>query len=499
MPRSASMVAFLLLLLGGLPPPGCRVGAVGVNWGTASSHPLPPAKVVAGLLRANNISRVKLSDADPVVLESLSGTSIGVVVGIPNEMLSGLNASRKAAETWVHDNVTRYVSGNAGGSGVRIEYVAVGDEPFLLSYGQRYSPFVIGAANNVQLALIGAKLANRVKVIVPCNADAYRTDSSLPSKGHFRPDLNRTMIQLLTFLTKHGSPFVVDIYPFVSIQQNKNFSMELALFQPVSHPLTDRHNKYENIFDASIDTLVTSLSSVGFGDMDIIVGKIGWPTDGAVNASAFNAQIFMKGLLDHLRSKSGTPLRPKSFPMETYVFSLLDEDLRNLTNGNFERHWGIFTFDGQAKYNVDLGQGLRNLANAQNVDYLALRWCVLNNNKDLSNVSLSALDACSVADCSALSVGGSCSNITWPGNVSYAYNSYYQQHDQSPDSCDFGGMGLITTVDPSVGECRFPVEIRTSFSISLQETLFLWWSTILAVGVKLCLFGPTWKQYLLAF
>ncbi|MQM01844.1 hypothetical protein Taro_034602 [Colocasia esculenta] len=480
MPCSAAMAVVLLLLLCCALP---QAGAVGVNWGTASSHPLPPSKVVAGLLKANNVTRVKLSDADPLALESLSGTGIGVVVGIPNEMLAGLNASRKAAESWVHDNVTRYISGNAGGGGARIEYVAVGDEPFLLSYGQRYTPYVIGAATNIQLALTGAKLASRVKVIVPCNEDAYHANTGLPSRGHFRPDLNRTMIQLLTFLSMHGSPFVVDIYPFLSVQQNKNFSMEMALFQPTLHPLTDGRHKYANIFDASIDTLVASLSSAGFSDMDVIVGKVGWPTDGGSNASEVNAQIFMKGLLGHLLSMSGTPLRPKSLPSDIYIFSLLDEDLRNLTYGNFERHWGIFTFDGQAKYNVDIGQGSRNLANAQNVDYLPTRWCVVNNNKDTSNVSSSALEACSVADCSALSNGGSCSNISWPGNISYAFNSYYQQHNQNPDSCDFGGMGLITTVDPSVDDCRFPVEIRTSSSSSLQGTFLPSWTAILAASI----------------
>lgn len=95
------------------------VSAVGVNWGTFSSHPLPPSKVVQSLLRTNNIGRVKLSDANSGVLESLSGTGIGVVVGIPNEMLKSLSSSKKAAQSWVHDNITRYIP--ATGGGVRIE------------------------------------------------------------------------------------------------------------------------------------------------------------------------------------------------------------------------------------------------------------------------------------------------------------------------------------------------------------------------------------------
>ncbi|KAL5974947.1 hypothetical protein ACLOJK_031623 [Asimina triloba] len=367
-------------------------------------------------------------------------------------------------------------------------YVAVGDEPFLQSYGEQFKPFVVGAATNIQLALVAARLSNRVKVIVPCSQDIYFSNSTMPSKGHFRPDLNETMIELLSFLTKHGSPFMIDIYPFLSIHINKNLSTGYALFHSTTHPLTDGHNTYENSFDASIDTLISALSKAGFADIDILVGKIGWPTDGAMNASSAVAHTFMKGLVGHLQGKAGTPLRPRRPPIETYVFSLLDEDQRSIVNGNFDRHWGVFTFDGQAKYQVDLGQGSRDLTNAQNVEYLPLKWCVVDDNKDLSNVSRNAAQACSAADCTALSPGGSCSDIDWPGNVSYAFNSYYQQHDQQADGCDFGGLALITTVDPSVGECRFPVGLRTSQSTSLHERL-IWLTFSIAVCISTFLLG----------
>ncbi|KAF8397217.1 hypothetical protein HHK36_016125 [Tetracentron sinense] len=465
-----------------------RVRAIGVNWGTSASHPLPPSKVVE-LLKANNISKVKLFDADPLVLQSLSGSRIDVTVGIPNSMLRSLSSSKKVAESWVHDNLTRYFSN--GGGGVRIEYIAVGDEPFLQSYGEQFKPFVTGAVSNIQTALIGAKLSNKVKVVVPCNSDAYQSVSGLPSKGHFRPDLNKTMIQLLTFLSKHHSPFFVNIYPFLILHQNKNTSLDFALFKPTAHSRNDSHKTYKNSFDTSYDTLVTALSGVGFPDMEIVVGQIGWPTDGAMNASSSIAETFMKGLVGHLHSKLGTPLRSRKPPTETYIFSLLDEDQRSITAGNFEKHWGVFTFDGQAKYNVDLGQGLRKLANVQNVEYLPSRWCVLNNNKDLSNVTANVLEACSLADCTALSPGGSCFNLSWPGNVSYAFNSFFQEHDQRADSCEFGGLGLITTVDPSIGNCRFAVELRTSLSTSLHGSLLVWWMLLITITTSVCFLGFT--------
>lgn len=293
------------------------------------------------------------------------------------------------------------------------------------------------------------------------------------------------MIELLAFLSKQGSPFVLDINPFSSFQQDKNHSIDYFLFGPKAHPITDGHNKYRNFFAATMDTLIASLSKAGFGDMEIIVGKIGWPTDGAVNATSSIAQTFTQNLVDHLKSKVGTPLRPKKPPIETYIFSLLDEDQRSVANGNFERHWGLFTFDGQAKYNVDFGKGSK-LVNAHNVEYLPSKWCVVkNNNDDLSNISAIFTYACSNADCTPLSQGGSCFGIGWPGNVSYAFNSYYQQHDQRGDSCDFGGLGLITTVDPSTDNCRFVVALRTSLSCPLLGMKLIWQALFLSAGTLL--------------
>ncbi|KAI4318312.1 hypothetical protein L6164_026099 [Bauhinia variegata] len=454
-----------------------RAQAVGVNWGTMASHPLPPPKVVK-LLKSNNINKVKLFDTNSDVLQALSGTNIVVTVGIPNTMLRSLNSSKKAAGSWVHDNVTRYFSN--GGAGVRIEYVAVGDEPFLQSYGEQFHPYVIGAAANIQSALARAKLDSNVKVVVPCSFDSFQSESSLPSKAHFRPDLNKTMIELLTFLNKHGSPFFVTLSPYVTLLQNKNISLDFSLFKETARPHNDSHRTYKNSFELCFDTVVTALSTAGFPDMDVIVANIGWPTDGGANATSYLAETFMKGLMNHLHSNLGTPLRPKHPPLETYILSLLDEDQRNIASGNFERHWGLFTFDGQAKYHVDLGQGSKSLVNAQNVEYLSSRWCVVNNNKDLSNATASALEACSNADCTALSAGGSCFNITWPSNISYAFNSYYQQHDQQAESCDFGGLGLITTVDPSMDHCRFPIELRTSGSESYTIYNFYWITFLVA-------------------
>ena len=87
------------------------MGGIGANWGTQLSHPLPPA-VVVKLLRENGIQKVKLFDADYYTLRALGKSGIEVMVGIPNDMLSSIAGSMKAAKKWVSKNVSTHISIN---------------------------------------------------------------------------------------------------------------------------------------------------------------------------------------------------------------------------------------------------------------------------------------------------------------------------------------------------------------------------------------------------
>ncbi|XAR73400.1 Glucan endo-1,3-beta-D-glucosidase [Bertholletia excelsa] len=424
--------------------------AIGVNWGTVSFHRLSPSTVV-DLLKDNKIQKVKLFDADPDVLKSLVGSGIEVMVGIPNDMLAVLSSSPAACDLWVSQNVSRYM----GKGGANIRYVAVGNEPFLTTYSGQFQSYVIPALTNLQQSLAKANLVNYVKLVVPCNADAY--ESSLPSQGTFRPELTPIITQLVQFLNSNGAPFVVNIYPFLSLYGNSDFPQDYAFFGGTNHPVTDGPNVYYNAFDGNYDTLVAALTKLGYGQMPIVIGEVGWPTDGAVSANITAARAFNQGLVNHVLSNKGTPLRPGAPPVDIYLFSLLDEGAKSILPGNFERHWGIFSFDGQIKYPLNLGNGL--LKNAKDVKYLPSRWCVANPSKDLSGVANHIRLACSVADCTTLNYGGSCNGIGVKGNISYAFNSYYQLQRQNSRSCDFDGLGMITFLDPSVGDCRFLVGV----------------------------------------
>ncbi|MED6158830.1 hypothetical protein PIB30_036546 [Stylosanthes scabra] len=85
------------------------------------------------------------------------------------------------------------------------------------------------------------------------------------------------------------------------------------------------------------------------------------------------ARVFNQGLVNHVLSNKGTLLRPNSPPMDIYIFSLLDEGAKSILSRSFERYWGIFYFDGKAKYPLNLGLGNKELKNAKNVEYLPSR------------------------------------------------------------------------------------------------------------------------------
>ncbi|KAJ6814362.1 glucan endo-1,3-beta-glucosidase 6-like isoform X1 [Iris pallida] len=426
---------------------------IGANWGTQTSHPLSPS-VVVQMLRDNGIQKVKLFDAEDATLSALRKTRIQVMVGIPNELLASLASSMKAAESWVSKNVSGYVS-----DGVDIRYVAVGNEPFLKTYNGSFLQTTFPALQNIQSALIKAGLGNQVKVTCPLNADVYQSPSGKPSDGDFRTDIRDLMLAIVKFLNDNASPFTVNIYPFISLYTDASFPVDYAFFDGTTTPVLDGSTTYNNMFDANHDTLLWALKKNGFGNLPIIIGEIGWPTDGDMNANIQYAQKFNQGLLTHISTGQGTPMRPG--PIDVYMFSLIDEDEKSIQPGNFERHWGIFYFDGVPKYH--LGASSSGLVRAKGVQYLEKKWCVFkpSANVEDSKVADSVSYACANADCTSLGYKTSCGDLDAMGNVSYAFNNYYQKNDQDDRACDFNNLATITNKNPSDTVCRFQIMILT--------------------------------------
>ena len=348
-------------------------------------------------------------------------------------------------------------------------YVAVGNEPFLSSFNGTFLNVTLPALQNIQRALNDAGLGETIKATVPLNADVYNSPASnpVPSAGRFRADIADLMTEIVQFLNQSGAPFTVNIYPFLSLYGNDGFPLDYAFFDGTSSPVVDAGSgiQYTNVFDANFDTLVSALGAAGVGGLPVVVGEVGWPTDGDKHATAAYAQKFYAGLLRKLGAKAGTPLRPNQY-IEVYLFSLIDEDAKSVAPGNFERHWGIVRYDGQPKYPMDLsGQGGNAaLVAARGVQYLPRQWCVVNPSApDMgSRIGDSVTYACTFADCTALGYGSSCNGMDAAGNASYAFNMYFQTQNQVEGSCDFQGLAAPTAQNPSTDTCNFIIQIVAS-------------------------------------
>ncbi|TVU44659.1 hypothetical protein EJB05_04106 [Eragrostis curvula] len=436
--------------------------ALGMNWGTQATHLLEP-KVVAQLLKDNGIKKVKLFDADAATLSALAGTGIEVMVAIPNVLLDRMTDYDTAKE-WVRHNVSRYHFDG----GVTIKYVAVGNEPFLAAYNGTFDKVTLPALMNIQNALNEAGLGDTIKTTVPLNADVYMSpaDKPVPSAGQWRADIAPLMTQMVQFLANNSAPFTVNIYPFISLYLNDDFPVDFAFFDggPTVTPVVDNGISYTNVFDANFDTLVAALKSVGHGDMPVVVGEVGWPTDGDKHATNAYAQRFYAGLLRRLVANAGTPARPNQY-IEVYLFGLLDEDIKSVAPGNFERHWGVLKYDGQPKFPMDLtGQGQNTmLVPAQGVEYLPRQWCVINtNSQNMDKLADNINYACTFADCTALGFGSTCGGMDSNGNASYAFNAFFQVQNQKDEACDFQGLAVPTQTDPSTQACNFTIQIATT-------------------------------------
>ncbi|XP_043711036.1 glucan endo-1,3-beta-glucosidase 8 [Telopea speciosissima] len=453
---------------------------IGVNWGTMMSQPLFPEFVVK-MLKDNGIKAVKLFDADPWVVNALAGSGIEVMVAIPNNELERFSSDYDNAKDWVKENVTSHLKAEGG---VDIRYVAVGNEPFLRSYNGSNMKTLFPALKNIQKALNEAGVGHKIKATVPSNADVYESSSTKPSNGNFRKDIRKLMVDIVKFLHTHDAPFLVNIYPFLSLYQDNHFPIEYAFMDGGGQVHNDGDREYTSVFDANYDTLVWSLKQSGVPDLKIVVGEIGWPTDGNIYANIKNAKKFYDGFFRKRASGKGTPLRPNAYK-DVYLFGLFDENTKSIAPGSFERHWGIFQYDGKPKFPMDFsGKGNDKMPiAAKGVEYLDKQWCVYSGGQEKMRLVPGNLQyACALADCTPLEYGSSCNHLDEVGNISYAYNIYFQMQGQDVEACKFQGTAKITKTNLSTKSCLFPIQIASSghrMEMFLPFMLFFFFVTLM--------------------
>ncbi|KAF5742672.1 putative Glucan endo-1 3-beta-glucosidase precursor [Tripterygium wilfordii] len=439
--------AYLLLLTTALSL-STTAYSIGVNYGTLANNLPSPTQVVNFLKTRTTIDSVKIFDTNPEILRAFANSGISVSVTVGNGDIPSLT-QLPAARQWVTNNIAPYHPQT------RIKYILVGNE-ILHSNDNVLMSNLVPAMKTLNFALVLAGLKG-IKVTTAHSLGILST-AEPPSLGRFRPNYDRAIIRpMLQFLRETKSPFMVNPYPYFG------YYAERANFQLFKRNpgVRDRYTRvtYTNSFDALMDATYTAMKSVGYADVDIVVGETGWPSlcdPGQPACSVENAASYNLNLVKHVNSGRGTPLMPNR-RFETYIFALFNENLK--PGPTAERNWGLFRPDFTRVYKAGImrarrggGKGRGGRPRPPAATPGGKKWCV-----PKPNISDQALQAnidyvCSLGsvDCKPIQAGGACFD---PNNIrshaSFAMNSYFQKTGGGDSSCDFSHTGVVTTADPS--------------------------------------------------
>lgn len=253
---------------------------------------------------------------------------------------------------------------------------------------------------------------------------------------------------------------MINLYPYYVFMQNKGVvPLDNSLFKPLtpSKEMVDPNTllHYTNVLDAMIDSVYFSMKNLNITDVVVLVTETGWPSKGDSKepyATIDNADTYNSNLIKHVLGRSGTPLHPE-ITSNVYLYELFNEDLRAPPVS--EANWGLFYGNSTPVYLLHVSGSGTFLAN----DTTNQTYCIAADGVDAKTLQ-AALDwACGPgrANCTEIQPGENCYQ---PNNVenhaSYAFDSYYQKERKDAGSCDFKGVAMITTTDPSHGGCIFP-------------------------------------------
>jgi len=315
---------------------------IGVCYGARGDN-LPAPKDVVGLLTSNKISKLRLKEPNNIVLEGLRGTNIEVLLDMPKIELIPMNDNYPLAEKWVATNVKPYVPD------VKIKSIVLGTDVSSNNDNSAVTFVFLNVTRPIQKALDKFGIKD-IKLTTALDPSVFMDlgGNPAPSTEQLLPETEVFLVKnhTLSHLKQTGAPLLVNIYPyFEHAKRQSEITPAFALFTSKGNVLTDGKLKYQNKFDAMLDSFYTTLEKLGFPEIEIIVGQTGWPSAGGVGATLENEKTYITNLIEHV--KKGTPKRPNK-AIQVYL-DLFDE---NRYGPQVERHLGLFTADSKIKFPV---------------------------------------------------------------------------------------------------------------------------------------------------
>jgi exo-beta-1,3-glucanase (GH17 family) len=295
---------------------------VGINIGEDVSNLMSATELVS-FLQFQKVTHIKLYDVDPDILKALANTKIRVIISVPNNQLLAIGSSNTTAASWIGKNVVAYYPQTV------ITAIAVGDE--VLTTVPSSAPLLMPAIESLYSALVAENLHNQIKISTPHSASII-LDSFPPSQSFFNQSWISVIQPLLHFLSRTGSPLMMNFYPYYVFMQNKGVvPLDNSLFKPLtpSKEMVDPNTllHYTNVLDAMVDAAYFSMKNMNFTDVVVLVTESGWPSKGDSKepyATIDNADTYNSNLIKHVLDRSGTPLHPE-ITSSVYLYELFNE------------------------------------------------------------------------------------------------------------------------------------------------------------------------------
>ncbi|XP_019191207.1 PREDICTED: probable glucan endo-1,3-beta-glucosidase A6 [Ipomoea nil] len=319
---------------------------------------LPPPEQVANYLTSLNVAAVRLVNPTPAAVRAFSYTNISLLLSVPNYLVPSFARNRSSATLWLYDHVLPFHPRS------RITLISVGVDVISSASTDASDPstYLVSALRNLRFALRDLGI-HWISVSTTFSFINVVTQAFPPSSGEFQEPVNSIIMRpLLQFLEDTNSSFLVNLYPYSVYKFHAEITAGFALFREGAFNFRDDDItgvRYHNLFDMMVDAVITAMTVSGHEDIPIIVTETGWPSSeagsnqqtGAMpDASPLYAEMYLKGLVSHLKSGLGTPLR-KQGVAQTYIYQLFDETTEK-GNGRGQ-HWGVMYPNMTLKYQID--------------------------------------------------------------------------------------------------------------------------------------------------
>lgn len=311
----------------------------------------PKPERIATTIPSLGFASVRFLNPDPALTRSFTYTNTTLLLTIPNPLVPPIAANRSNALRWLNLHVVPFYPR------ARITTISVGNDFLSASTPGFSSSHLLRAIRNVHLALLDLGI-RKISVSTSFSFTNAISRPFPPSSAEFHEPASDNLIKpFLQFLRDTNSSFLINSYPYNVYRSNADIPIAFALFQELPFNFRDDLTtgvRYRNLFEMMVDAVNSAIAVMGYENIPLIVSETGWPSSGdasEVDANTAYAEMYLKGLVAHLKSGLGTPLR-KEGVAEAYIFELFDKEVRPGVSQP-ERQWGILYPNMTQKYKID--------------------------------------------------------------------------------------------------------------------------------------------------